>query len=154
MEGAGLLPENVVIEVTERFQGRTASIIKSLRLLREQGFKLAIDDVGAGNAGLEMLREVGAEFVKIDRGIIVAAPTEQNARGVLRAMATFARQTGAFVIAEGIEGEETLEFLRELDHGLDDSEAIVQGGQGFGLGRPTMGVPSTDPPLLRTTVKA
>jgi EAL domain-containing protein (putative c-di-GMP-specific phosphodiesterase class I) len=52
------------------------------------------------------------------------------------AMATFARQTGAFVIAEGIEDEETLSFLRRLDDDELFSETVIQGGQGFGLGRP------------------
>jgi EAL domain-containing protein (putative c-di-GMP-specific phosphodiesterase class I) len=52
------------------------------------------------------------------------------------AMATFARQTGAFVIAEGIEDEETLRFLRGLDDDEVFSESVIQGGQGFGLGRP------------------
>ncbi len=55
-----------------------------------------------------MLRSVDAEFVKLDPSIVIAAPTEPSARAVLMAMATFARQTGAFVIAEGIEDEETL----------------------------------------------
>src|SRR5262249_24313712 len=73
VRAAGVGPERVVIEVTECFGGRTASVLKALRRLREQGFKLALDDVGAGNSGLEMLREVGAEFVKLDRSIVVAA---------------------------------------------------------------------------------
>ena len=55
---ADVAPGRVVIEVTERFGGRTAPVLKSLRRLREQGFKLALDDVGTGNAGLEMLSEV------------------------------------------------------------------------------------------------
>src|SRR3954468_12924329 len=45
---AGLDPARVVIEVTERFGGRTASVLASLRRLRAQGFRLALDDVGAG----------------------------------------------------------------------------------------------------------
>jgi EAL domain-containing protein (putative c-di-GMP-specific phosphodiesterase class I) len=58
------------------------------------------------------------------------------------AMATFARQTGAFVIAEGIEDEETLEFLRGVE-ALDDSPGtIIQGGQGFELGRPSAQMPT------------
>ena len=75
---------------------------------RRTGFKLALDDVGTGNSGLEMLRNVQADYVKIDGGIVTAAPTDHNARAVLMAMATYARQTGAYVIAEGIEDHETL----------------------------------------------
>jgi EAL domain-containing protein (putative c-di-GMP-specific phosphodiesterase class I) len=98
---SGLSPARIVIEVTERFSGRTGAVMKGLQRLREQGFKLALDDVGTGNSGLEMLRLLSAEFVKLDRSIVSAAPDEPNARGVLMAMATYARQTGAFVIAEG-----------------------------------------------------
>jgi diguanylate cyclase (GGDEF)-like protein len=148
VQRAGLATQEIVIEVTERFGGCTPAVIKRLKRLREQGFKIALDDVGTGNSGLEMLRNVDAEFVKLDRSIVVAAATEPGARGVLMAMATFARQTGAFVIAEGIEDEETLEFLRGLDDRDLTTEAIIQGGQGFGLGRPIAELPPHLPVIL------
>jgi EAL domain-containing protein (putative c-di-GMP-specific phosphodiesterase class I) len=52
---------------------------------------------------------------------------------MLMAIATYARQTGALVIAEGIEDDETLEFLRGID---ELGDLVIQGGQGYGLGRP------------------
>ena len=132
---AGLAPSQVVIEVTERFGARTASVAKCLRHLHSQGFKIALDDVGTGNQGLEMLRAVNADFVKIDRSIVAAATTEGAARALLIALATFAHQTGAFVIAEGIEDAETLAILRNLgDHLSTFSEDVISGGQGYGLG--------------------
>jgi diguanylate cyclase (GGDEF)-like protein len=137
VEAAGFAPERIVIEVTERIHARTAAVVASLAALRERGFLVALDDVGTGNAGLEMLRYIGAEYVKLDRSIVAAAPTEPNARAVLMAMATFARQTGAFVIAEGIEDEETLAFLRGLEGIEFEPGTIIQGGQGYGLGRPS-----------------
>jgi EAL domain-containing protein (putative c-di-GMP-specific phosphodiesterase class I) len=88
-----------------------------------------------------MLRLLDAEYVKIDRSIVAAAATEPNARAVLMAMATFARQTGAFVIAEGIEDQETLEFLRDVEALDIRPGTIIQGGQGFGLGRPSTTLP-------------
>jgi diguanylate cyclase (GGDEF)-like protein len=142
VQEAGLPLERVVIEVTERFGGRTAAVVKCLKRLRQQGFKTALDDVGTGNSGLEMLRMVDAEFVKLDRSIVTAAPTEPGARAVLMAMATFARQTGAFVIAEGIEDEETLQFLRGIGSQDLHVDTIIQGGQGFELGRPSPEMPS------------
>jgi diguanylate cyclase (GGDEF)-like protein len=149
VEEAGLACQRVVIEVTERFGARTSSVIKSLQHLRGQGFKLALDDVGTGNSGLEMLNRVGAEFVKIDRGIVHAATTESNARAVLMAMATYASQTGSFVIAEGIEDGTTLEFLLTIeDHDDDQRHKIIHGGQGYGLGRPASRVITQPPDLL------
>jgi diguanylate cyclase (GGDEF)-like protein len=150
-ERAGWPLGRVVVEVTERFGARTAAVIKSLRRLREQGFKLALDDVGTGNAGLEMLGKVGADFVKIDRSIVATAPAEPNARAVLMAMATLARQTGAFVIAEGIEDEETLDFLRHVDKTDLRPDDMIQGGQGYGLGRPADRIPDAPADLLATT---
>lgn len=136
VEASGFPLDRVVIEVTERFGGRTASIVKCLKQLRAQGFKIAIDDVGTGNSGLEMLRHVTVEFVKLDRSIVASASTEPGARAVLMAIATFARQTGSFVIAEGIEDDETLDFVRGIDDGERRGNPIIQGGQGYGLGRP------------------
>jgi diguanylate cyclase (GGDEF)-like protein len=149
VERAGLTPQAVVVEVTERFGGRTERVIKRLKHLREQGFKIAVDDVGTGNSGLEMLSKIHAEFVKLDRSIIAAAATEPSARAVLMAMATFARQTGAFVIAEGVEDEEILGFLRAIneEHQLA-SDAIIQGGQGYGLGRPSHALAPASPSIL------
>jgi diguanylate cyclase (GGDEF)-like protein len=150
VERAGLSPAKVVVEVTERFGGRTGRVVKRLRHLREQGFKIAVDDVGTGNSGLEILSKIEAEFVKLDRSIITAAATESSARAVLMAMATFARQTGAFVIAEGIEDEGSLKFLRSIneEHELG-SDTIIQGGQGYGLGRPSHELTPGSPAILR-----
>jgi diguanylate cyclase (GGDEF)-like protein len=154
VDAAGLEPGRVVVEITERFGGRTTSVLKGLRRLRAQGFKLALDDVGTGNAGLEMLREVGAEFVKLDRSIVAAAPEESNARAVLLAMATFARQTGAYVIAEGIEDEGLLDWVRTIDDAIARETSTVQGGQGYGLGRPSAAIPSAGATLAAPALPA
>jgi diguanylate cyclase (GGDEF)-like protein len=148
---AGLPLDQIVVEVTERFGGRTAAVAKCLKRLRTQGFKTALDDVGTGNSGLEILRAIDTDFVKLDRSIVTAAPTDPNARGVLMAMATFARQTGAFVIAEGIEDEETLDFLRSIDDHDLPNDTIIGGGQGFKLGKPSTHIPTHTPAILEPT---
>jgi len=146
---AGLRPERVVIEVTERFGGRVSAVVKSLQRLKAQGFKVAIDDVGTGNSGLEMLRAIDADFVKLDRTIVAAAPADSSARAVLMAMALYAAQVGAFVIAEGIEDIELLDFLGAVAAGEYGGDTIIQGGQGYGLGRPSAAVPRGAMPLTR-----
>jgi len=151
VERAGLRPQAIVVEVTERFGGRTASVVKQLTQLRQQGFRIAVDDVGTGNSGLEILRNIKAEFVKLDRSIVTTAPTEPGARAVLMAMATFARQTGAFVIAEGVEDEDTVQFLRGINERDPSSSAIIQGGQGFGLGRPSPDLSPESPAILHSS---
>lgn len=148
VERAGLSPQAVVVEVTERFGGRADSVVRRLQQLSRQGFGIAIDDVGTGNSGLDMLRQVGAGFVKLDRSIVVAAATDSSARGVLMAMATFARQTGAVVIAEGVEDADTLQFLHDLNKRESSSDTIVQAVQGFLLGRPSRGLSPSSPAAL------
>ena len=63
------------------------------------------------------------------------------------AMATFAWQTGSFVIAEGIEDPDTLAFVRGIDESDLRAGHVIQGGQGFGLGHPS-DQPVTEPPAL------
>jgi len=151
---SGIDPRRVVIEVTERFGGRMSSVVKSLKCLRDAGLQLAVDDVGTGNSGLEMLRQVNAEFVKLDRSVVVAAMTEPGARAVLLAMATFANETGAFVIAEGIEDIDMLDFLRRLESDLTVARPRIHGGQGYGLGRPSQAIPTTTNDLLAQPLPA
>jgi diguanylate cyclase (GGDEF)-like protein len=150
VEGAGLSPARVVIEVTERFGGRTAAVVKCLQRLRREGFQTALDNVGTGNSGLEMLRKVDAEYVKLDPSIVIAAPTDPSARAVLLAMATFARQTGSFVIAEGVEDEDTLRFLRSIDVADLHLDTIIQGGQGSELGSAAAVMPRVSVPMVST----
>lgn len=154
VERSGVDPSRVVIEVTERFGGRMASVVKSLQRLRAAGLRLAIDDVGTGNSGLEMLRQLNAEFVKLDRSVVVAAMTEPGARAVLLAIATFANETGAFVIAEGIEDMDMLDFLQRLEGDMTVARPQIHGGQGYGLGRPDHAIPPTTNDLLLKAVSA
>jgi EAL domain-containing protein (putative c-di-GMP-specific phosphodiesterase class I) len=91
---------------------------------------------------------VHVEFVKLDRSIVSATSTHPAARAVLMAIATYARETGAFVIAEGIEDRETLDFLHVLDDKTLRGELVIQGGQGYGLGRPAANITPERPTHL------
>lgn len=133
--------DRIVIEVTERYGGKTAPVLAHLRGLKSQGFKIAFDDVGTGNSGLEMLSGIEADFVKIDRSIIIAAQHDRQARAVLMAIAAYSSQTGSFVIAEGIEDADVLKFLKSIDSETIQAAQLVRGGQGFGLGRPSPTIP-------------
>jgi diguanylate cyclase (GGDEF)-like protein len=139
VSAAGIAPERIVVEVTERVGSRMNRVIQTLQRLAELGFGIAIDDIGTGNSGLQMLRESGADYIKIDRSVVVGALTDPNARGVLVAMAAFAHATGSFVIAEGIEDEDVLRFVMALE--IDSKVATINGGQGYHLGRPAPEVP-------------
>ncbi len=137
VRGAGLEPERVVLEITERTDARMEILRPETERLRALGFKLALDDVGAGNAGLEMLRALPVEFIKVDRGVVSAAVEDRSARAVLLGIMAFARELDAFVIAEGIETEAMLELARDPEPARKLVSLGAQGAQGYLLGRPS-----------------
>ena len=124
---AGLMPERVVLEITERSLARLPAVVREARRLRGLGFRLALDDVGAGNAGLQMLSQVPVDFIKVDRGVVAQALADPTADGVLAAVVAFAGKTGSRVVAEGIE---TTAMLAHV------GGAGVACAQGYLLGRP------------------
>ncbi|HMJ02632.1 MAG TPA: bifunctional diguanylate cyclase/phosphodiesterase [Conexibacter sp.] len=152
VKAAGLDPEQVVLEITERSDARLDQVVADATRLRSLGFGLALDDVGAGNAGLEMLRELPVDYVKIDQSVIVAALGDTQARAVLVAIIAYARRADAFVIAEGIESEDILTFVRTVDSHDIMRDPPIDGGQGFLLGRPSLD-PAQIAPLPRAQIE-
>ncbi len=130
----GMAPERIVLEITERSILRPEVVVREAKRLRNQGFKLALDDAGVGNSGLEMLSHLAMDYVKIDHSIISQAPSDTTTRAVLAGIAAIARETNSFVIAEGIEDTATLEFIRQF-RVIDASK--VHGVQGYLLGQPS-----------------
>jgi len=140
VEAAGLTPGRVVLEITERSVARPGVVVREAARLRALGFRLALDDAGAGNAGLEMLSQVAVDFVKIDRGVVAQSCTATAARAVLAGILAIARETGAYVIAEGIETAEMLAFVQQAGAGATECGGI-QGVQGYLLGHPSETLP-------------
>jgi diguanylate cyclase (GGDEF)-like protein/PAS domain S-box-containing protein len=134
--GAGYEPRQVVLEITERTDARKELLVPEAARLRSLGFKLALDDVGAGNAGLEMLRALPVDFIKIDRVVVANAVEDRGARAVMLGIMAFARESGSFVIAEGIETEAMLELARDPEPQGEVRPAGAHGAQGHLLGRP------------------
>lgn len=136
---AGLTPARVVLEIAERSLARPAVVIREAKRLRALGFRIALDDVGAGNAGLEMLRSLPVDYLKIDRSVVAGAVTDTTRRSVLAAILAFAREAGTFVIAEGIETEAMLDFVDQA--GREPMGRTVRAVQGYLLGRPSATIP-------------
>jgi diguanylate cyclase (GGDEF)-like protein len=130
---AGMTPDRVVLEITERSVVQLDVVVREAKKLRTLGFRLALDDTGAGNAGLEMLSQLPVDFVKIDRAIVVKALTDATARTIFTGITTMARQMNSYVIAEGIEDIEMLDLVQQVG---------AQAVQGYLLGRPNQVLPS------------
>ena len=137
VEAAGLTPKRVVIELTEH-AGEHMDLAPVAEL-RARGFRLALDDVGAGEGGLELLGRVRPDYVKVDRGVIRAAREGGAGRAVLAAIVAYAAESGAVVIVEGIETQESLDRVVAVARPAGRRAHFV-GAQGYLLGRPA------DPP--------
>lgn len=142
VETAGLRPERIVIEITEHAIAHLETVIASALALRAEGFGIALDDTGAGHAGLEIMSKLRFDYVKIDRAIIVKALHDRSAAGVVAAIVAFARITGAYVIAEGIENVEMFEFIERSSRPVSERGRGIAGAQGFLLHRPSKTFPS------------
>jgi hypothetical protein len=113
--------------VTERdLCDAPGDLLRVAATLHELGWEVALDDVGANDAGVALLPVLRPDVVKLDMGLLAARLTSGQ-RAVLRAVEAYVSATGAFVVAEGIETEAHL--ARALSLG-------AAWGQGWLLGRP------------------
>lgn len=122
-------PSRIVIELTEQVRVddyvRLSVSIKRLRLL---GVRLAIDDTGAGFASLAHILKLDPDLIKLDRDLTSRIDQDPVRRALAASLVAFAGETGADIIAEGIETPGELDVLRELG---------IRYGQGYLLGRPS-----------------
>ena len=119
---------SLVLEITEHEEIRDySSVAKVLAPLRERGLRLAVDDAGAGYASLRHILQLRPDIIKLDRSLIQNLDQDDTEFFLATALASFARSTGAEIIAEGVETEGELQALKELDVDL---------AQGYLLARP------------------
>jgi len=129
LEECGLSPDNVVFELTERSSIEDfAACKKMLAHYRSQGYKIAIDDVGAGYSSLQSIVELHPDYIKIDRSLVSGIHLDEMKEQVMGTFVGFASRMGIQVVAEGIECEEELDKVRGM--GVDYA-------QGFLLGKPS-----------------
>lgn len=117
----------VVLELTERaLAQRPAQLLATVRRLRAAGWRIALDDVGADDMSLAFMPLVRPDIVKLDLRLVQRRPGPAVAE-IMNAVNAYAEQTGALVLAEGIEDVRHLEVARALGARL---------GQGYLFGRP------------------
>jgi EAL domain-containing protein (putative c-di-GMP-specific phosphodiesterase class I) len=148
----GLDPAFLQLEITEGAAMDDAEFtISTLRNLREIGVQIAIDDFGTGHSSLAYLKRFPIDVVKIDRSFVRNLTIDATDAAIATTVIAMARSLNLHVIAEGVETEEQLAFLREQEcdemQGYLFSKAVpaaaLQGllAQGKSLSAPA-GVPS------------
>jgi EAL domain-containing protein (putative c-di-GMP-specific phosphodiesterase class I)/CheY-like chemotaxis protein len=126
--GAGATPQEVVLEITESAASRNqGAALENLARLRMRGFELSIDDFGTGFSSLAQLGRAPFSELKIDRGFVSRLVTDPAARTLVESIVALARRLGLRTVAEGIETEEQLEILLQLDCDM---------GQGYLFAKP------------------
>jgi diguanylate cyclase (GGDEF)-like protein len=135
---------DVVIELTEHELFAAEEALEArLAELRARGARVALDDAGAGYAGLQQLIRVAPEILKIDRSLVHGAHADPSRYALLEALVSFAGTTGAAVCGEGVED------LADL-HALADLDATY--AQGYALARPTAAWTALSPSVAATAV--
>ncbi|MEO8899276.1 MAG: EAL domain-containing protein [Candidatus Dormibacter sp.] len=127
---AGVDPRSIVLEFSEREPVSDLARLQRIAAgLRARGFRIAVDDAGAGHASMRVIAELRPEFIKVDRSLIHAIESDRARRALVMALLSFSGHIGARLIAEGIETQAEREALISLG---------VQFGQGWLLGRPVL----------------
>jgi diguanylate cyclase (GGDEF)-like protein len=128
IESFGLPADRVMIEFTEEAaMAEIADLGQLVDDIHSQGLRLAIDDFGIGYSSLGRLSRLRPSMIKIDRSFVKDLPGDRDAGVLVETMITMAQKLGIQCLAEGIETEAQLKFLREIGCPL---------GQGYLYSRP------------------
>jgi EAL domain-containing protein (putative c-di-GMP-specific phosphodiesterase class I) len=112
------LAARVVLEVTERASlDGCHDVPERMARLRALGFRIAVDDLGAGYAGLSSLAKLEPEFIKLDMSLVRDVHQHPVKQQLVRSMTNLAHSLGLGAVAEGVETIEELGAL--VDAGLD-----------------------------------
>ncbi|MET1256265.1 GGDEF domain-containing protein [Aliikangiella maris] len=138
VEETPLSPNQIVIEVSEKYPTLDIGALRhALNYYRSQGFRTAIDDLGAGYSDLRLWSELRPNFVKIDRHFISSIDRDSVKREFIKGISDIAKSLGCEVIAEGIETEDEMTTVKNIG---------IEICQGYYIAKP-----SNNPPVEQIT---
>jgi EAL domain-containing protein (putative c-di-GMP-specific phosphodiesterase class I)/CHASE2 domain-containing sensor protein len=128
LEKHGLPAACLTLEVTETAAlASNARNLEVLEELRAMGVSISVDDYGTGMSTLDYLQRIPATEIKIDRSFVAGMTENQATRVMVNSTIQLAHSLGLTVVAEGVEDQDTLEELRQMN---------CDAAQGFYIGRP------------------
>lgn len=123
-----ILPESIIFEITERTAIEDyKSFTTVLKNYTEQGYKIAIDDAGAGYSGMRTITETKPHYIKLDMNLIRDIDKDFFKQATIKSFVYLSNATNIKLIAEGIETKEELQTLIRLG---------IYAGQGYFLQKP------------------
>lgn len=128
------LASRVILEITERSSLEEVRDVRSrVAALREMGFRIAVDDLGAGYAGLTSFAQLEPEVVKLDMSLVRDVHISSTKQKVIRSMTSLCRDMDMLVVAEGVETREERDALVELGCDLFQGYLFAKPGPAFPL---------------------
>ena len=122
----------VVLEITERAAITDVENARALAMgLRNRGFRIAVDDLGAGYAGLSSFALLEPEFVKLDMTLVRDVDTSNVKQKLVRSLASLCNDMGLHVIAEGVETTEERDAVIDLGCDLLQGFLFAKPGPAF-----------------------
>lgn len=117
-------PNNLELELTESTLVQNAEVaIRRLKALKTLGISIAIDDFGTGYSSLSYLQQFPFDVLKIDRSFVKGIHINKANSAIITAIITMAHQLDLKVVAEGVESQEELDFLKR--HGCDGMQGFL-----------------------------
>lgn len=128
LEQYGITPDQIIFEITERNAIKDMNgFLATIAHYKDQNYKIAIDDAGAGYSGLNLISDIKPHFIKIDMNLVHNINADSMKYALVKSMIELSNISHIYLIAEGIETYEELKTLIGLG---------VQYGQGYYLQRP------------------
>ncbi|MDS9472367.1 EAL domain-containing protein [Sporosarcina pasteurii] len=130
LQKASCPPELIQLEITETFAFKAEeenSISSQMKVLKDAGVEFALDDFGTGFASFRYMQSLPITKIKIDKLFINSLTTHEQTKKLVNGMIQFAKSMDMYVVAEGVETEEQLTLLKQLE---------VDALQGYFIGHP------------------
>ena len=120
----GVEPSLVELELTEAVALKNPeAAAKSIKALQEAGFKVSIDDFGTGYSSMTYLKKFAVDKLKIDQSFVRGVESSTNDQAIVRATVQMAHGLGMITIAEGVETQAEMDFLRSC--GCDEMQGYL-----------------------------
>jgi EAL domain-containing protein (putative c-di-GMP-specific phosphodiesterase class I) len=111
----GLDPNSIVVEIVESKVKNVEALMRFAQVYQGHGFLIALDDVGAGYSNLERISMLKPHVIKTDRSLIRGVDAEYHKKELLGSIVKLAHQTGALLVAEGVETMEEAIAVQDLN---------------------------------------
>lgn len=116
-ERTNFVRDLICLEVVEKFKSKNISKIqKTILTLKEHGFFIAIDDFGVEYSNLDLLNEIDAKIIKLDKYFINDIKTTLLKRKIIEFVSEICKVSDKSIVCEGVENDEQLEIIKNIDY--------------------------------------